>query len=189
MKTKTNYKWLIKIVFISIAASMVFALATSEILGRAAYVVAFVVLILFIAIGIIFDVIGVAVVAATEPPFHSMAAHREHGATESLRLIKNADRVSSFCNDVVGDVSGIISGSTAALIAAKLVKGMGTGNILIPLLISGAVSGLMVGGKAVGKTLAFNNSTAIIHSVGKLVNIARGISRLQPYRKRKKRKN
>jgi len=173
MTKKTNYRWLIKIVLISVAASMVFTLASAEVLGRAGYAISFAILAVFIILGIVFDVIGVAVMAATEAPFHSMAAHRERGAAESLRLIKNADKVSSFCNDVVGDVTGIISGTTAALIAARLMEGFSAENLLFPLVISGLVTGLTVFGKAVGKTLAFNNNTAIILRVGRIIRLLR----------------
>ena len=173
MRKKTNYRWLVKIVLVSVAASMAFTFASTEILGSAGYIVAFGVLAVFIILGIVFDVIGVAVTAATEAPFHSMAAHRERGAAESLRLIRNADKVSNFCNDVVGDITGIISGSMAAMIAARLIEGFRAENLMFPLLISGVVTGLTVGGKSAGKTLAFNNSTLIVLRVGKLINIFR----------------
>ena len=173
MRKKTNIKWLVKIVIISVVASMVFTLASTEILGRAGYPVSFAILAVFIIVGIVFDVIGIAVTAADEAPFNSMAARRERGAMESLRLVKNADKVSSFCNDVVGDVTGIISGTTAALIAARLMEGLTTENLLFPLLISGAVTGLTVGGKAAGKTFSINNSTRIVLRVGKLINFLR----------------
>ena len=173
MKNKTDYKWLIKIVLISIVASMVFTFASSKVLGLAGHAVALAILLVFIALGIAFDMIGIAVAAASEAPFHSMATHRERGAAESLRLIKNADKVTSFCNDVVGDVSGIISGATAALIAARLMEGFGVENLLFPLLISAVVAGLTVGGKAAGKTYAFNKSTKIVLRVGKLINLLR----------------
>ena len=173
MKIKTNYKWLTKIILISVAASTVFTVASAKILGFLGYIVAFAVLAVFIIIGIIFDMIGVAVTAAVEAPFHSMAAHHERGAVEALRLIKNADKVSSFCNDVVGDVSGIISGTTAALIAARLMEWRNSTSLLFPLLISAIVTGLTVGGKAVGKTIALNNRTIIVLRTGKLINILR----------------
>ena len=173
MKTKTDFRWLTKIVLISVVASIVFTFTSTEILGRAGFIVSFAMLAVFIVIGIIFDMIGLAVAAAKEAPFHSMAAHREHGAMESLRLIKNADKVTSFCNDVVGDVTGIISGTIAALVAARLMHGLSTENLLFPLLISGVVTGLTVGGKAVGKAFTFNNSTAIVLRVGKLIHILR----------------
>ena len=164
---------MIRIVLISVAATMAFTLASTEILGRAGPVAALAVLAFFIIVAIIFDMIGISVAAANEAPFHSMAAHHERGAAEALRLIRNADKVSSFCHDVVGDVSGIIIGAMAALIAARLGKNLATDGLLFPLLISGAATGLTIGGKAAGKTYAFNNSTRIVHSIGKLINLLR----------------
>jgi len=177
---KTNLRWLFKIVFISLVASIVFTLASTEILGRAGYIVSFGVLALFIVVGIIFDVIGVAVAAASEAPFNAMATRRQRGATEALLLIKNAEKVTCYTNDVVGDVTGIISGTTAALIAARLVEGFHTENFIIPVLISAVVTGVTVGGKAIGKTLAFNKNVAILHSVGKMLNFLR----LKPFAKK-----
>jgi len=171
MKTKFNFRWLISIVLISVVASVVFTLASTEIIGRAGYIISFAVLAVFVVIGIIFDVIGVAVTAASEAPFHSMAARRQRGAAESLRLIKNAGKVSSFCNDVVGDVTGIVSGTTAGLIAARLMESLSTENILITLSISAALTGITVAGKAFGKNSAINNSTAVVLRVGKLINL------------------
>jgi len=170
MKRKTNISWLIKVILISIAASMVFTLASTEILGWAGLPVAFALLFVFIIVGIIFDIIGIAVAAAKESPFHSMASRRERGAAQSINLIRNADKVTSFCNDVVGDVTGIVSGTTAALVAARLMDGLSTENIIFPLLISGSVTGLTIGGKAIGKAAAIRNSTNIVHSVGKLIS-------------------
>jgi len=173
MRKKTNFKWLIKIVLISVAASLAFTFASTGILGRAGYFLSFAILAVFIAIGILFDVIGIAVTAATEAPFHSMAARRTRGAAESMRLVRGADRVASFCNDVVGDVTGIVSGTTAALIAARLTERFSTESLVFPLIILAVVTGLTVGGKAVGKTFAINNSTAIIFRVGKLIRFMR----------------
>ena len=171
MKKKTNIKWLIKIVLISLVASIVFTLASTEILGNTGYIMSFAILAIFIIVGIVFDVIGIAVTAAYEAPFNSMATRRQKGATEALRLIKNANRVTCYCNDVIGDVTGIVSGTTAALIAARLMDGFNTESLLFPVLISAVVTGLTVGGKAVGKTLAFNKSTEIVLKVGQLFNL------------------
>jgi len=167
---KTNIKWLIKIIIISLVASVVFTLAATEILGNTGYVISFIVLAVFIIVGIIFDVIGIAVTAGSEAPFNSMATRRQKGAAEALRLIKNANKVTCYCNDVIGDVTGIISGTTAALIAARLMDGFNTESLMFPVLISAIVTGLTVGGKAIGKTLAFNKSTEIVLSVGKIMN-------------------
>lgn len=179
MKTKSKSGWYIKIIIISMCVSMAFTFASSEILGSVGYVMAFLVLAIFIILGIVFDVIGVAVTAASVAPFHSMAAHKEPGATEAIRLIRSAEKVSSICNDVVGDITGIISGTTSSLIVARLMKDLSTENILLQLGVSGVVTGLMIGGKAVGKTLAINNSTAIVLDVGKLINLKNRLLKLK----------
>ena len=170
MKKKTNHRWVIRIVLISVMASVVFTFASSELLRRTGSVVAFAVLVLFIAIGIVFDMLGAAVMSAQEAPFHSMASHRERGAAEALRLLKNAEKTASICNDVVGDVTGIVSGATAAMVASELMITFSIESVLLQLLISGAVAGLTIGGKAAGKTIALNNSTAIVIKAGKFIN-------------------
>ena len=166
---KTNIKWIVEIVIISVTMSVVFSLTSSEVLDGAGYVVAFILLFAFIALGVIFDVIGVAVTCAGETPFHAMASHKERGAKGALRLLRRAERVSSICNDVVGDISGIISGATAATIAGNLTRDFGLSSIVMSLTVTGIVSGLTIGGKAVGKTIAINNDTQIVFMVGKLM--------------------
>ena len=171
MKTKTNSGWVAKITVVSMLISMAFTFASTKILGSAGYVMAFVVLAVFILLGIIFDLIGISVTAASTAPFHSMASKKEPGAIEALRLVRNAEKVSSICNDVVGDISGIISGTTSTLIVTKLMTDLSTGNILIQLGVSALVTGATVGGKAFGKALAINNSTMVVLNVGKLIHI------------------
>ena len=170
MKKKTNFRWVVRIILISVVASVVFTIASSELLNRTGSIVAFAILVLFIGIGIVFDMIGTAVISAQEAPFHSMASHRERGAAEALKLLRNAEKTSSFCNDVVGDITGIVSGATAALAASKLMMTLDTQSILPQLLISAAVVGLTIGGKAMGKTIALNNNTTIVLKAGKLIN-------------------
>lgn len=117
------------------------------------------ILTLFISLGIVFDILGVAVTAADEKPFHSMAAHREKGAREALSLLKNASHVSSVCNDVVGDICGIVSGTTAAVIVVQLQRALSTRTVLLSVGVTALISGLTIGGKALGKTFAIKKST------------------------------
>ncbi len=177
MKTKRKPRWVVKVTLISVSVSMAFTFASSKALGSVGYVMAFVVLAVFILLGIIFDVIGVSVTAASIAPFHSMAAHKQPGASESIRLIRNAEKVASICNDVVGDISGIVSGSTAAIIVARLANDMSVPNVILQLGISGLVTGLTVGGKALGKAMAIDNSTAIVLKVGRIVHFKNSLFR------------
>jgi CBS domain containing-hemolysin-like protein len=132
--------------------------------------VAFLILFAIILIGILFDTVGVAVTSADESPFHSMAARKVPGAQESIKLLRNAERVSSICNDVIGDICGVVSGSASATIAAQvLAKTEFSWPQLMTLLMSALVAGFTVGGKAIGKTVAINSCTLIVHSVGKII--------------------
>ena len=171
MKKRSTVSWIIKIVLISVVASMVFMLISTEVLGYAGFVISFALLAVFILIGITFDIIAIAVTVATETPFHSMATRGVRGATESLMLVKNATKVNSICSDVVGDVTGIVSGTTAALITARLMTSLNTENVLFQLLILGLVTGLTIGGKAIGKIVAIGSSTAIVHKVGIFISL------------------
>ena len=125
-KEHNHYRWAL--------TAFVMAVALSGLL------LALLILALFIGLGILFDIIGVAVTAADPRPFHSMAAHKEKGAKEALKLLRNADRVSSVCNDVVGDICGIVSGAT-------------------------------IGGKALGKPFAMNQSKRVVHLAGRFLHL------------------
>ena len=102
-KTPSHARWVIRVFLIAVALSASMSLCSGAVLEDAGYVTATLILLLFIALGILFDIIGVAVTAANPKPFNSMAAHRVKGAKEALYLIRNAEKVASFCNDVVGD--------------------------------------------------------------------------------------
>ena len=62
------------------------------------------------------DMAGIAIATADEKTLNAMAARKIRGAKEAVRLIRSADRVGSFCNDVIGDIVGIISGSATTVI-------------------------------------------------------------------------
>ena len=121
-----------------------------------------------ILVGIIFDMIGMAVATASDVPFHAMASRKVPGAYYSIKLIKHNEKVSSICNDVIGDICGIVSGSIGSVVVADIVLVHQYNFLLTSLLITGMISALTVGGKAAGKTVAINNCNSIIDLVGKI---------------------
>lgn len=164
-------RWVITIFLTTIVISGTISLVSDEIMGRSGTVTAFLILLAIILIGIIFDVIGVAVTSADEKPFHSMAARKVPGAQEAIRLLRNAERVSSICNDVIGDICGVVSGSASATIAAQVLQNLDfSWPQMVSLLMSALVAGLTVGGKAIGKTFAVNSCTTIVHTVGRVIH-------------------
>ena len=173
-KGEGRFRWAIQVFFLSVVLSAVLSLASEEALDGAGRALAFVVLACFILLGIVFDIIGVAVTAADERPFHSMAARKTPGARQALHLIRRANQVSSFCNDVVGDICGIISGSTAAVIVVRLQSAFSLRSALISLAVTALVSGLTIGGKAMGKAFAIDKSTAVLQLVGRVLHLFSG---------------
>lgn len=127
----------------------------------------FILLSVIILIGVLFDIIGVSSAAATESPFHAQAATRKFGAKQAVRIVRNADRVSSFCNDVVGDISGILSGAIGAAILFELItKSGGLEELMLGTLLTACIAGLTVGGKAAGKSLAIEHANEVVLRVG-----------------------
>ncbi len=163
-------RWVVTIFLVTIVISGTISLISDEIMSRSGMVTAFLILLAIVLIGIIFDIIGVAVTSADEKPFHSMAARKVPGAQDSIKLLRSAERVSSICNDVVGDICGVVSGSASATIAAQVLQNFEfTWPQMVSLLMSALVAGLTVGGKAIGKTFAMNSATAIVHGVGRIL--------------------
>lgn len=138
---------------------------------RAPLYLAIPILLLIVAVGIAFDILGVAVTAAEEEPFHALASKRQPGARQAIWLIRNADRVSNFCNDIVGDVAGTIGGAVAAAIAVQLVTALRLHEVadVVNMLTIGAVAGLTVGGKAWGKGFALRESGTVVRQASRLM--------------------
>ncbi len=174
-------KWVVTIFFTTIVISGIISLVSDEVMANSSLAVAFVILLAIILLGILFDIVSMAVATADEKPFHSMAARKVPGAHEAIRLLRNAERVSSICNDVVGDICGVVSGSASATIATLILMNVEVGWPRgVSLVMSALVAGLTVGGKAIGKTFAVNSCTQIVHLVGRMIH---GLNR---FKKKKK---
>ncbi len=171
-----SIRWVVTIFLVTIFISGMISFASSELMEVSSTAVAFVILFVIILIGILFDIVGVAVTSADEKPFHSMAARKVSGAQEAIMLLRNAERVSSICNDVIGDICGVVSGSASAAIAAQIIGGFsGDREELVMLCMSALVAGFTVGGKAMGKSFAIGSCTKIVSFAGKVIWIFRNI--------------
>ena len=167
---KRQIKWVITIFLVTILISGAISFLSDILMENSSMGIAFLILLAIIFIGIIFDIIGMAVATADEKPFHAMAARKVPGARAAISLLRNAERVSSICNDVVGDICGVVSGSASATIAVQIIRNFDCSwPQIVTLLMSALCAGLTVGGKAIGKSIAVNSCTAIVHTVGKLI--------------------
>ena len=164
-------RWVVTVFLVTLVVSGMISLISDEVMASSGLLAAFAILLGIVFLGIIFDIIGMAVATANEKPFHSMAARKVPGAQEAIRLLRNAERVSSICNDVVGDICGVVSGSASATIAALILAHVDTvWPRAVSLAMSALVAGLTVGGKAIGKTIAVNSCTQIVHLVGRFLH-------------------
>ena len=170
-KAKIKWAYPIRVLIITLSLSLVLNISSEAVLSGVGIIISVLILIIFVGISILFDMIGVAVTAGNIEPFLARASKKEKGAKESIRLIKNAEKISSFCCDIVGDSCGILSGAVGASLAIHLYSGeVGFLAILVPALVSSIVTSLTVFGKAVFKGVAVNNSDQIILRVGKFLS-------------------
>ena len=161
--------WVVKISVIAFTISLAMGILSSDIDQLNIYV-AFFVLFLFISIGVIFDFVGLSVATADIKSFHSMAARKIPAGSKAVFLIKNAEKVSSFCNDVIGDICGVISGATGAAIVVRLFSdSTSTLQFIGNLLLTALVSTLTIGSKAALKGLGIRYSNEVVLIVAKIL--------------------
>ena len=83
-KTKQEKRqWVLTVVILSFALSVVMSVLTSLFVDSAGLLVALLALIVLISIGVITDIIGTAVTSADEQPFIAMASKRIRGAKQA----------------------------------------------------------------------------------------------------------
>lgn len=169
---KNSIKWSISIAVITFVLAAIFSIASNGILNGVSWSIGLVVVLGIVLIGIFFDMLGIASTSAGEVAYHAMAAKRVYGAKHAIRIVRNADKFASFCNDVIGDISGIISGTATALVIIQFSQSFHMENASffeygLNVMLTSLIAAITVGGKAFGKTLAIRYSKDIILYVGK----------------------
>ena len=166
-----NNNWIYKVFLLTFILSLIFSGISNFIAESFNNIILFFITILVIAIGIIFDMVGVAILTSKEANFHAMASKKVKGAKEAIELIKDSATIASFCNDVVGDICGIISGSLSAVLTLSLADAITVSSTLLAMLVTALTSTATVGGKAIMKRVAMKKSDTIVLIVGKIANI------------------
>lgn len=160
----------IRVGFLSFVLAAVVNYLGQEALESVPALIAMLIILMLITIGISFDILGTSVTAADVTPLNAMAAKRLSGARQAIFLVRNADRVANFANDVVGDVTGAVTGAAGSTVAMQLSTGRDLTDTLLSLAIIGLVAGLTVGGKAAGKTFAIEHATDVLVLVGRAIH-------------------
>ena len=154
-------RWIVFMFIMTFILSMLFSgLSTAAIENMNAFL-ALILLLVVIFIGVVFDIIGMAVATCDEAPFNAKASKKIKGAKETLKLLK--------------EKCGIISGSVGALISIKLATILSIDPIIPTLITGGLVASLTVGTKAIGKRIGIKNAEKIMEIVGKTVAVFKPI--------------
>ena len=167
-KTNNNNSWVIFIAIATFILSLLFSFISNTAIANLNIILGVIILIIVILIGVVFDLIGVAITVGNEEDFHAQASKKIKGAKTSIKMIRNSAKVSNFCADVIGDICGVLSGAISALIALKLTEYYGMSSNF-QFIISALVASLTIGGKAFSKDIAKNNSTKIISIISKII--------------------
>lgn len=175
-KVKKKYldvNWIITITLIAFLISLFFSFFTEILISNLSILLGIVIILLIIIFGVIFDMIGVSVTACNLKSFNSMASKKIRGSKTAIYLIQNAEKVSAFCNDVIGDVFGIISGAIGLLISKDIAVIFGFNDYITTLLLTAFIAALTIGGKALGKSYAINKCDVIIFKFAKIISFFR----------------
>ncbi len=167
-KENTELQWFVTVFITTFLLSIAFSYISTNAISMLDLFPAILILIFTIFVGIVFDIIGVAVTVAKEEELHAKASKKIQGAKTSIKLIRNSAKVANICADVIGDICGVLSGSIAALITMKITQRFGL-TFNFQFIISAIVASLTVGGKALGKGIAQRNATKIVHFVGSIL--------------------
>ena len=171
-KKPKAWVWIVKVFIMAVGLSLAFSLLSEFTLSKTNIAVSIVVILVFIAVSIVFDMLGLAVASCPIEPFTAMAARKVAGSKLAISLIKNADKVSAICCDVIGDVCGILAGAGGASILTKIaLSSSGFMPIFVASLISAIIAGLTIGGKASFKRLARAKSSPITLKFAQVLNL------------------
>ena len=169
-KEKIDIKWIAIIVCLSFIISFSLSLISQMTIPNFSLWLGIIITLIFILLGVLFDIIGVAVTTADEKVFHSMNSRKVKGANIAVNFKKNSDKVSSFCCDVIGDICGIVSGAAGTTITAILVTTFNFNLLVTGLIVAAVIASITIGGKAIGKSFAINKSDIILYEFAKFIS-------------------
>lgn len=153
-KNRRRKRWIVIISVWTFILAIVLSFVTHYFLNQMQSIaVSFIIVLVVVLLGILFDLIGTAAAAADIAPLNAKAARKVNGAKCGVDLVKNAERVAAFCNDVAGDISGIISGTLVTVIVIKIALTVPyqQSEFYLGIILTALIAALTVGGKAWGK--------------------------------------
>ena len=170
-KRSVDLHWISLITVVAFCISISFSLLSEIVISNVGILISIILLLVVVFTGVLFDMIGISVTVADINTFNSMASKKVKGASLAVKFIKNAEKLSSFCNDVIGDICGIISGALASSVAIILSSKFSWNLLAVTLIVTAFIASITIGGKALGKSFAINKSNLILYNFSKVVSL------------------
>ncbi len=161
---KGSVRWAFKVFVLSLSLSIVFSLMSQSLLPTLSSFFSIFVIIFFIFVAVVFDMIAVAFTTISEEKL--LPYKDEKGYNMALSLCRNADKVSSFGGDVVGDICGILSGAGGVSLVLNMHLEGEQVNLLVTCLVSSLIAGITIFCKAIMKSYSIENCDKIAIKTG-----------------------
>lgn len=166
-----DIKWIIEVTVLAFIITVLFSIGSQILLEDVHVIIGIIIIVVFIIIGVLFDIIGVAVQSSDATAFHAMASKKIKSAGTAKKMLENSAKVSSFCNDVIGDICNIISGSAGVVVAGAISTKFNFNLMITTLLVTSFIAALTIGGKALGKGIAVSKSEYIVSKATKFIHL------------------
>jgi len=166
-----DVKWIAQITILAFFIAIFFSGISDYLVREVNIILGIIIIIFFIVLGVIFDMVGISVTSAKQAPFNTMASKKIKGSKTAIKLLQNAEKVSAFCNDVIGDICNVITGAAGVVIATTISGHYNIDLLLTVLIINSVIAATTIGGKASGKAYAINKSEIIVYKVAKMCNV------------------
>ena len=162
-----------KIFILSFVLSLCFSFIAEIVSSLNSVIFAIIMIVILLTINTISDIIATAVTSCDIEPFLAMASKKKKGAKTAVWIVKNADKVSNICADVIGDICGIVSGAVGVTLVVYLtvLNSATYFETLVTVLVSALISAFTIGGKALGKSYAMNNSVKVVYRIARILSI------------------
>lgn len=148
LRATDGFRWASRIGGITFGISVAMSLLAQIAIGNGDIAVTLLLLIFMILVSIVFDAVGVSA-ASCDPDELTCCRSRLSPSVyrRALHMVQHAEKVNTFCSDVVGDMCGILSGACGMTIAIRISEQVAHG-YLTSILVSAGIAAMTVGGKA-----------------------------------------
>lgn len=162
--------WASRMLIMTLCLSIAFGFLSQVVFSRMGILFAIAGIIFFIFISTIFDMVGIASASADIEVFKIWRSKKIEGSETGYRIVKNCEKVCSFCADVVGDICSTLCGAGGASIVLYITKNTQNLNLitLISIFTTAVIAGFTIFFKALMKERAVRRSNHIILKIGKI---------------------